>query len=78
MIKNGLTPSPMTMFAQSRTLAVGAEPRTAGAILEPVDMETFFGANNQEHSPQFDRPIQSGGASGVKAFYEAVLDGLFP
>lgn len=68
----------MTMFAQSRTLAIGAEPRTGGSISGAVDMRGFFGDDNDEHSPQFDRPIQSGGENGVKAFYETVRNRLFP
>ena len=69
----------MAMFAQSLTLLIGAEGRAGGAITTSIDMQTYFQVGdtlNEDHSPQFDKPIQFNGVNGVKACYEAIIDKL--
>jgi len=63
----------MAMFAVSRTRTVGVEARTRGAVLNPIDLKTFFSSENKAHSAPFDLPIQYNGTAGVKACYQEIL-----
>lgn len=67
----------MTMFAESRTLAVGAESRTGGAIANPKMISDFLGVN-QEHSGAFDRSIQFNDRNGIMGCYRSIREELFP
>ena len=70
----------MSMYAQSVTLPVGAEGRTGNAVAANVWMQDYFRELDEklteEHSPQFDRPIQFRGVNGVKACYLQIIDEL--
>ena len=71
----------MSQFAQSRTMPVGLESRTRGAIQDDKSLIDFFGDTGTtfaNHSLQFDRPIQFGGPNGMMKCYRAILDTLFP
>ncbi len=69
----------MSMYAQSRTRPIGQEDRTRGVIAVSIDMQNYFkvgAVQNEDHSPQFDKPLQFNGAVGVKAYYQRILDEL--
>jgi len=67
----------MSMVARSRTHAVGAQNNVAGPMnsTAAVDLKASFGfgTTRQEHSAEFDRPIQS-----VIGYYQKLLSLIQP
>ncbi|PAW79530.1 MAG: hypothetical protein B9S32_03055 [Verrucomicrobia bacterium Tous-C9LFEB] len=61
----------MTMYAQTRTAAVG-RVSTSGSIANPIDMQQNYFPGAAAHSPQFDYNIQHGPMS----FYNDLLNAL--
>jgi hypothetical protein len=69
----------MAMYAESLSRPAGAEGRTGKAVSVNKRMQDYFATDQpcEEHSPQFDKPIQFNGANGVKKCYQTILEQMY-